>query len=202
MIERGEDSRLPLQASQSRGMVPKRARQDLIATSRPSRVSRARYTSPIPPAPSRSCSSNTPSRLPLEVEASGCDRSRANTRELEAREIRSVGSADPGATARRPATRVIATRRGEGGRALVCWTREHLVKQRLARRQRSVVTPRSSAVSSPRLPLRFQSPVGCAPQASTHAASGDRPKFVIHHEDHVVECRLPPVFQTRRSTMT
>jgi hypothetical protein len=52
VIQSGNGSRLPLEPLLPRGVGGHLFRQNLIATSRPSRVSRARYTSPMPPAPS------------------------------------------------------------------------------------------------------------------------------------------------------
>ena len=51
VIERGERLRFTLEAGEALRVVDERLRQDFSATSRPSRVSRARYTSPMPPAP-------------------------------------------------------------------------------------------------------------------------------------------------------
>jgi hypothetical protein len=49
--ERSDGLRLPLEASTPIRVGRDRVGRTLIATSRPSLVSRARYTSPIPPAP-------------------------------------------------------------------------------------------------------------------------------------------------------
>ena len=46
-----------------------------MATSRPSRVSRARYTSPIPPTPNSPCTSKTPMRRPASSTRGGETRS-------------------------------------------------------------------------------------------------------------------------------
>ena len=52
MVERGEDLRFALEPREAIGIVGERqAGSTLIATSRFSFVSRARYTSPMPPAP-------------------------------------------------------------------------------------------------------------------------------------------------------
>ena len=63
MVQRGQHLRFALEARQR---DPDRARttsgSTLIATSRPSFVSRARYTSPMPPAPSADRTSYGPSR--------------------------------------------------------------------------------------------------------------------------------------------
>ena len=52
MIERGEDFGLALQAGDAIGILRECGGRILIATSRFRRVSRARYTSPMPPSPS------------------------------------------------------------------------------------------------------------------------------------------------------
>ena len=49
MIERGQEAGLPLEAGEPAGVAGKGRRRTLMATSRPSCVSRARYTSPMPP---------------------------------------------------------------------------------------------------------------------------------------------------------
>ena len=62
MVERREQARLPVEARHAavdRSLTRARAGLPSAATSRPSRVSRARYTSPMPPAPSSACSSKT-----------------------------------------------------------------------------------------------------------------------------------------------
>ena len=64
MIERREDLRFAAKARQPVGIIGKRGQQHLIATSRFSWVSRARYTSPIPPAPSAERISYGPRRAP------------------------------------------------------------------------------------------------------------------------------------------
>jgi hypothetical protein len=52
MIQRREDPRLPLEASQTLGIATDERRQHLESDARPSLVSCARNTSPIPPEPS------------------------------------------------------------------------------------------------------------------------------------------------------
>ena len=64
MIQRGEDFRFPLEPRQPVGIAGERLRQDFNATSRFNRVSRARYTSPIPPAPRGAMISYGPRRVP------------------------------------------------------------------------------------------------------------------------------------------
>jgi hypothetical protein len=62
MVQRRRGSRLLLEAAQPVGMSEDG--KTLIATSRPSRESRARYTSPMPPAPTRDFTSYSPSLVP------------------------------------------------------------------------------------------------------------------------------------------
>ena len=52
MVERGEYPRLAFEAREAFRIMCNAAGRILMATSRPSLASRARYTSPIPPAPS------------------------------------------------------------------------------------------------------------------------------------------------------
>ena len=66
MIQRREDFGFALEARDAVGVSAKTSRRTLMATSRPSRVSRARYTSPIPPAPSPRIS-YAPSRVPAAM---------------------------------------------------------------------------------------------------------------------------------------
>ena len=51
VVERGRGPRLLLKPSQALRVRANSAGRTLTATSRPSRVSRALYTSPMPPAP-------------------------------------------------------------------------------------------------------------------------------------------------------
>ena len=71
MIQRREHPGLALEAREPFGVRREGAGSTLIATSRPSLVSRARYTSPMPPAPiSRQCDRARPSRLKRAARAS------------------------------------------------------------------------------------------------------------------------------------
>ena len=64
VIQRGEQLRFALESRQAIGVAREGLGQTLIATSRPSVVSRARYTSPMPPDPRRPVISNVPIRVP------------------------------------------------------------------------------------------------------------------------------------------
>ena len=64
VIERGKELRLALEAASRSGSVAKAPGRTLMATSRCSFVSCARYTSPIPPAPSEPTTSYAASRVP------------------------------------------------------------------------------------------------------------------------------------------
>ncbi len=67
MVERGDRPRLALEALRAAcGSAASSGGSTLIATVRSSRVSRARYTSPIPPAPSAPTISYGPRRVPGE----------------------------------------------------------------------------------------------------------------------------------------
>ena len=66
MIERREHFRFALEPRQPIAIVGDVAGRTLIATSRFSFESRARYTSPMPPAPSCSTTSYGPIRVPVE----------------------------------------------------------------------------------------------------------------------------------------
>ena len=57
MVQRREDLRLALEARQAVGSRANASGSILSATSRPSLVSRARHTSPMPPAPMTDCTS-------------------------------------------------------------------------------------------------------------------------------------------------
>ena len=65
MIERREHLRFALEAREPLRIVAKAGGRILIATSRSSFVSRARYTSPMPPTPSRLSMRNTPICVPI-----------------------------------------------------------------------------------------------------------------------------------------
>jgi hypothetical protein len=52
MVQRRNRARFLFETPQPVGIIRQPSGSTLIATSRPSRVSRARYTSPMPPAPS------------------------------------------------------------------------------------------------------------------------------------------------------
>ena len=62
MIQRGEHVRFPLKAGEPLRTLHTSGSSTLIATSRPSRVSRARKTAPMPPSPSSDWTSKTPNR--------------------------------------------------------------------------------------------------------------------------------------------
>ena len=53
MVQGRQEPCFPLEPARRSGSLVKRAGNTLIATSRPSAGSRARYTSPMPPTPSR-----------------------------------------------------------------------------------------------------------------------------------------------------
>ena len=53
MIQRRERTRFAIEPGQALRILSEASGRTFIATSRPSFVSRARYTSPMPPAPSR-----------------------------------------------------------------------------------------------------------------------------------------------------
>ena len=67
MIERGEHARLAFEAGEPVGLLPNSSGSVLIATSRPSVVSRAFQTSPIPPLPMAERISYWPSRAPGRI---------------------------------------------------------------------------------------------------------------------------------------
>ena len=64
MVQRRQRLRLALEPRDPVGVAGKRYGQILSATSRSRRVSRARYTSPMPPAPRCAMTSKTPMRVP------------------------------------------------------------------------------------------------------------------------------------------
>jgi hypothetical protein len=78
MVERSQDFGLALKTRQAIGIRRKRRGQDLQRTSRFNRRSRARYTSPIPPAPSVPAISYPPSRVPTASVMSFCHRCARN----------------------------------------------------------------------------------------------------------------------------
>ena len=66
MVERREHLRLALEPREPSGSAANRSGRTLMATSRSSRESRARYTSPMPPAPSGERISYEPKRTPAD----------------------------------------------------------------------------------------------------------------------------------------
>ena len=73
MVQRREDFGLALEARERSGSCAKSSGRTLRATSRLSFVSRARYTSPMPPAPIGAMTSYSPRRVPGD-RATGCRR--------------------------------------------------------------------------------------------------------------------------------
>ena len=64
MIEGGDRLGFPIETLAELGSAANAEGRTLMATVRSSRVSRARYTSPMPPAPSRATTSYAPRRAP------------------------------------------------------------------------------------------------------------------------------------------
>ena len=84
MRERRDGTRFALEARASIGILRDVGGSTLMATSRPSRASRARYTSPIPPAPSGATISYGPRRVPADRGMGDADSRRITLRHHKA----------------------------------------------------------------------------------------------------------------------
>ena len=83
VVERRQELGLALEPREPLGVVRELRGRTLIATSRPSLVSRARYTSPMPPAPSGATTSYEPSELPASIPMD-CEETRYSSADVTA----------------------------------------------------------------------------------------------------------------------
>ena len=104
VVQRREHPRLALEAREPIRVARECRGRILIATSRPSFASCARYTSPMPPAPSSACSRYPPSEWPVMVGGRGRRGLRRRRERGCARNPSSDDSASSDSTSRRSAS--------------------------------------------------------------------------------------------------